>query len=482
MKGWKSSLLLLPLFVLASCSIGPKYTRPSVPAAPAYKEQPPAQFQGSKDWQPATPSDEVIREKWWELFGDAQLNALEEQVTTANQNLKVAEARFRQARAMIRFNRADLFPTVGTSPNISSQRLSDRRPLNFGNSIGHFGDFVLPIDVSYELDVWGRVRKNIAAAREEFQGTAADVQTVRLSLHSELAINYFELRSLDAQKQLLDDTVAAFEKALQLTQNRFQGGVAAGAEVAQAQTQLEATRAQAIDVGVMRAQYEHAIAVLTGQQPEVFSLASEPLKANPPMIPTGIPSQLLERRPDIAGAERRVAVANEQVGLAKIAYYPTITLTGRFGFEGNTIDNWLEWPSRFWAVGPAALQTIFDGGRRRANSESALANYDGTVATYRQTVLDAFQQVEDNLAALRILADESKTQRAAVEAARRSLALSTNRYKGGLVTYLEVVTAQSTALTNERTEVDILRRRANASVLLIKALGGGWNVANLPNG
>ena len=421
----------------------------------------------------------MLRPKWWEIYGDTRLNGLEEQVDVANQSLKQAEARFRQARSLIRFNQASLLPTISTQPTIINQHLSAvDSPLVGGGQTG--GNFTLPFDLSYEVDLWGKVRKQVEAAREEFQATAADLQTVRLSLHAELAYDYFELRSLDSQKKVLDDTVVAYQKAADLTGNRYEGGLAPKSEVAQARTQLESARAQDIDTGVMRAQYEHAISVLTGQPPESFSLAAVPLEMKPPVIPTGVPSELLQRRPDIAAAERRVAEANSQIGIARTAFYPSLTISASGGFQGGSLVNWLIWPSRFWAIGGALGQTLFDNGRRKATSQAAEAGYDTTVAAYRQTALTAFQEVEDNLAALRVLSDEAKTQREAVENAEESLALSNNRYKGGLVTYLEVITAQSIALANERTEVDILRRRMDASVLLIKALGGGWNAANLP--
>jgi NodT family efflux transporter outer membrane factor (OMF) lipoprotein len=478
----KVGLVTFLAVLLVGCSIGPKYTRPSVPAAPAYKEAPPASFKEADGWKPAQPDDHAIRGKWWEVFEDPQLSALEEQINVTNQTLKIAEARFRQARATIRFNRSAQYPTITTSPSISRESTSANRPLRSQSAASGYADFTLPFDVSYEVDLWGRVRHSIAAAREEFQATAADLETVRLSLHSELALDYFELRSLDTQKRILDDALNAYERAFQLTRNRYDGGVAAASEVAQAQTQLETTRAQDIDVGVQRAEFEHAIAILIGQTPETVSIPAVPLKENPPSVPVGVPSQLLERRPDIAAAERRVASANEQVGIAKIAYFPALLLSAVGGLEGTSITNWLNWPSRFWAVGPSVLQTIFDGGRRKAVSESALANYDATIASYRETALGAFREVEDNLAALRILDEEAKAQRVAVASAQRSLELSTNRYKGGLVTYLEVITAQSTALANERTEVDLVRRRMGASVLLIKALGGGWDASQLPKG
>ncbi len=339
---------------------------------------------------------------------------------------------------------------------------------------------MLPFDVSYEVDAWGRVRQSIEAARTNAQATAADLETLRLSFHAELAFDYFELRSADAEQKLLDDTVVAYRKALELTENRFEGGVAAGAEVAQAQTQLEATKTQDADVAIRRSQFEHAIAVLVGKNPSALTLAPKPLAAEPPAIPVGLPSQLLERRPDIAANERRVAEANAEVGIARTAFFPQILLGAAAGIQGQSITDWFNWPSRFWSVGPSVLQTVFDGGRRRATQKASEFNYDATVATYRQSALDAFQQVEDNLAALRVLEKETQSQRAAVVAAERSLELSTNRYTGGLVTYLEVVTAQSAALANQRAAVDILRRRMDASVLLIKALGGGWDTSRLP--
>jgi NodT family efflux transporter outer membrane factor (OMF) lipoprotein len=335
-------------------------------------------------------------------------------------------------------------------------------------------------DVSYEIDLWGRIRRSVTAAREEAQATAADLETAKLSLQAELAFDYFELRSADAQQRLLNDTVMAFEEALQLTIRRFEGGAAPKSDVAQARTQLETTQVQATDIAVQRAQFEHAIATLIGKPPADFSLPPAPLDLQPPDIPVGVPSELLERRPDIAAAERRVAEANEQIGIAKAAFFPTVTLNALFGLESSSIHNFGGWQSFLWAVGSSIAQTIFDAGRRRATSEAALANYDGTVASYRQATLDAFQQVEDNLAALRILERETQQQARAVASAQESLELFTNRYKGGVDNYLQVITAQTTALTNERNQVDILRRRMDASVLLVKAVGGGWNVADLP--
>jgi NodT family efflux transporter outer membrane factor (OMF) lipoprotein len=473
-------LPVLSALLLASCTVGPKYSKPSVPMTPAYKEQQPANFKEAGNWKPAQPGDTNLPGKWWEIFNDPQLNALEEQIDPANLSLKIAEARFRQARAAIRFDRAAQYPTISTNPSVASVRNSANRP-NFQAALAKpTGDFVLPVDLSYEIDFWGRIRRTISAATEEAQATAGDLATLSLSLHSELAIDYFESRNLDAQQQILNNTVAAYTDALRLTTNRYEGGVAAKQEVAQAQTQLDTTRAEATDVGVQWAQFEHAIAILVGKPPAAFNLSALPLSATPPPIPVGLPSQLLERRPDIASAERRVAEANDQIGIARAAYFPTVILSAAAGLEGSSILNWMNWPSRFWAVGPSAFETLFDAGRRRATSESARANYDATVAGYREATLTAFQQVEDNLAALRILDQEAQQQHAAVASSQNLLDLSMNRYKGGVDTYLQVITSQTINLTNQRTEADILRRRMDASVLLIKALGGGWNLSNLP--
>jgi NodT family efflux transporter outer membrane factor (OMF) lipoprotein len=452
--------------------VGPDYAKPSVPMTPAYKE--------ADGWKVAEPSDSLPRGRWWEIFGDPELHALEERVTAANQNLKIAEARLSAARAMVRLNRAGLFPTISTSVGASSLRRSGNQPF-FSSSVnsGSSGDLFVSLDMSYEIDLWGRIRRSVAAAREEAQATQADLETARLSLQAELAMDYFELRAADAQKQLLDETVKAFEAALTLTINRFQGGAAPKSDVAQAQTQLDTTRAQATDVTVQRAQFEHAIATLIGEPPATFSLPPRPLAAGPPDVPVGIPSRLLERRPDIAASERRVAEANEQIGIAKAAYFPALVLNASVGFEGSSFGNVLNASSLLWAVGATITQTVFDGGRRRAVSDIARAGYDATVAAYRQTTLSAFQQVEDNLAALRILEQESQQQRQAVESAQESLRLFTNRYRGGVDNYLQVITAQTVTLTNQRTEIDILRRRMDASVLLVKALGGGWDVAAL---
>jgi len=468
---------------LSGCMVGPKYTKPTVPMAPEFKEQPPDSFKESDVWKPAQPGDQTLRGNWWEIFGDPQLNALEDQLSASNQSLKVDEARFREARAMIKFNRSAEFPTISTSPSITNERYSANQPYFPATQANNgTGDFTLPIDFSYEVDLWGKIRRTVSASREEAQATAADLQTASLSLHAELAVDYFELRSADDQKQLLDDTVKAYTDALKLTQDRFNGGVAPKSDVAQAQTQLDQAQVQDTDVTVMRAQYEHAIATLIGMPPAEVSIVSSPQTAfQLPAIPVGLPATLLERRPDIAAGERRVAEANDQIGIARAAFFPSLILGGTGGFEGTSIVNWFDWPSRMWAVGSQMSQTVFDAGRRRAVSESTTANYDGTVAAYRQTTLTAFQEVEDNLAALRILEREAQEQQETTASAQESLQLFTNRYQGGVDNYLQVITAQTVLLANQRNDIDIKRRRMDASVLLVKAIGGGWNTTQLPS-
>lgn len=460
------------LVLLNGCAVRPRYSKPSTTTPPAYKETPP-------NWKGAQPADQAIRGKWWEVFQDPQLNSMEEQASVSNQTLKAAQAQFAQARALLRLNRADLYPTLTAGASATRTHESLNRPLRGPTNV--FTDLVLPFDVSYEADVWGRVRRTVEAARSGAQASAADVESVSLSLHAELAVDYFQLRTLDAEERLLNITVAGFEKALELTQNRYKGGVASAVDVAQAQTLLETTRAQAVDIQVQRAQFEHAIATLIGKPASSFNIAPAPWTTPPPAVPTGLPSDLLERRPDIAGAERRVSAANAQIGVARAAYFPQITLNATGGFESTSVSNWLSGPSGFAAAGLSALVTALDVGRRRAINDQAVAAYDQSVATYRQTILTAFQEVEDNLAALRILEKEAGTQEAAVAAAQHSLELSVNRYKGGVSNYLEVITAQSIALSDQRAAMDILRRRMTASVLLIKALGGGWDVSQMPS-
>ena len=477
--GWIAGSMTLTI-LLNACVVGPKYTKPTAPIPPAYKEQ--AAEQGAGEWKKAQPNDQIARGAWWEIYSDPQLNSLENRINISNQNLKNAEALFRQARALVHANRAGYYPVITAGPSITvshspSNRFSSGGVVNAGTTAA----YSLPFDLSYEPDVWGRVRHLVEGSAASAQASAADLETVRLSTQSDLAVDYFELRTLDAEKELLDSTVAAYVRALELTTNRFKSGVASKVEVAQAETQLETTRAQAIDIGVQRAQLEHAIALLVGEPASTFSIPPAPLKLSPPKFPLGLPSELLERRPDIASAERTVASANAQIGIARTAYFPVLSIVASVGLEATHITDWFSWPSRFWAVGPSLAQTLFDAGRRRAASEQAQAAYDATVAFYRQNVLTAFQEVEDNLAALRILGEEAKVQDTAVKASERSLGLSMNRYKGGVVTYLEVITAQSAALTNERTAVDILRRQMVASVLLVKALGGGWDSSLLPS-
>jgi NodT family efflux transporter outer membrane factor (OMF) lipoprotein len=469
---WTYSLLAIAALQLTGCVVGPKYHQPAVQAPPAYKEV--------GDWKPAQPNDQNLGGSWWTIFQDPQLDALEDQVNVSNQNLKAAEAQFRQSRATLRYYRADYYPTVTAGPSATRTRVSANAPTSSLLRGATYNDFVFPFDVSYQADVWGRVRKNVESYREQAQASAADLATVNLSMHADLAVDYFQARSLDAEEQLLNTTVTQYEQALELTESRFQGGIASEVEVEQSKTILQTTRAQAIDVGVARAQYEHAVAILIGKSPAEFSLPPLPLTAPPPHIPLGMPSDLLERRPDIAAAERLVASANAQIGVAKSAYYPTISLGASGGFESSAITTLINGPSGLWSIGLSAVGTVFDGGRRRALTDQARAAYDSQVATYRQTVLNGFQQVEDNLAAVRILENEAKVQDEAVVAAQHSLDLSITRYKGGVTSYLEVITAQNAALTDEVTAVNILGRRMANTVLLIQALGGGWDRSSLP--
>jgi len=493
-RGRLGGLLVLAsaLLVLASgCTVGPNYVRPSMWSPDSYKEL--------DGWKIANPRDGLARGSWWEIFGDPQLNALEPRVNISNQNLAVAEAQYRNARALVREARAAYFPTVtlgvgftrsrqsstfgvGSSGGSSTGTSTSGTSSSVGSSSSRaVSDFQMGLDFSWELDVWGRIRRTVESNQASAQASAGDLEAARLSFQAELAQDYFQLRTVDAQKQLLDETVSAFEKFLRLTQDRFASGVASQADVVQAETQLKTTQAQAIDVGVQRAQLEHAIAILMGQAPSSFSLLPTPLTATPPAIPVGVPSELLERRPDIAAAERRVAAANAQIGVAVASFYPAITLNASSGFESSSLAKWFTAASHFWSVGPGISQTVFDGGLRRAQTDAARAAYDATVATYRQTVLAAFQGVEDNLAALRILEAENAVQDQAVKAARKSVDLTTNQYKAGTVSYLNVITVQTIALTDEITAIQIAGRRMAAAVLLVQALGGGWTAADLPS-
>jgi NodT family efflux transporter outer membrane factor (OMF) lipoprotein len=460
--------LTVAALMLASCAVGPDYQRPAMEAPAAYKE--------AGDWKLAEPKDQLARGNWWEVFGDKELDALVEQIEVSNQNLKVSEAKYRQSLALVQAARSALLPALSAS--VSSTR--SRTPV--ARSVGDnpvATSHTLSLGASWELDVWGRIRRQVEASDAGAQASAADLEAVRLSLQSELATSFFQLRVTDTQKQLLDDTMAAYLKSLELTRNRYAVGVAGRADVVQAEAQLLSTQAQALDLGVQRAQLEHAIAILMGKAPAEFALPPATLNMTTPMIPAGLPSALLERRPDIAAAERRMASSNAQIGVARAAYFPALSLSGSGGFSSATLANWLSAPNRFWSLGPSLAATLFDFGKRSAASDQALAAYDQSVATYRETVLEGFQDVEDNLAALRILEAESKVQDDAVRAARESVTLTLNQYKAGTVSYLSVVTVQATLLTNERAAVGIQGRRLAAAVGLIRALGGGWNAAEM---
>ncbi len=462
--------MALAFVLLSGCAPKVKYVQPTVDIAPAFRE--------NADWKQAQPADASLRGTWWELFNDPDLNALEQQVDVSNQTLKAAEAQFAQARALVRGARANLFPTVDLVPSATRGQQSANRAISSFHQT--YNDFLLPVDATWEPDVWGRLHYAVSASQAAAQASAADLETARLSIHAELAFDYFTLRGIDRDRQLLDSAVESFEKALELTQNRFQGGIASQADVAQAETVLETTRAQAVDVAVARASFEHAVAVLIGRPASTLTIAEKPMSDSPPAVPVGLPSELLERRPDIAAAERRVAAANAQLGVATAAFYPRLILSGAAGFESSPLGSLLSGPSAFWTIGPALLVNVFDAGRRRSVADQARAEQDQATAVYRQVVLVAFREVEDQLSALRILDQEAAVQRRAVDAAERALVQATNRYRGGLVSYLEVTSAQNAALANERTAAGILTRRMNASVLLMKGLGGGWQLSSLP--
>jgi len=470
----------------SACVVGPRYARPSVQSPAAYKEIPQGSVQAESEWKIARPNDAAIRGKWWEAFHDPQLNELEEKAGSANQNIAAAAANFLAARALVKQAWSQYFPTVSTNPNIMNARPS---PAQFGGLTGSssgltiktYTDYSLPFDASWEPDFWGRVRSSVRANIYAAQASAADLENVRLSEQAELAVDYFELRAQDSLRQILDSTVAAYQETLDLTQIQYRAGLSNDEAVAQAEAQLRAAQAQDTDLGVLRAQYEHAIAVLIGQPASTFSLTAQALEAKPPATPAGVPSELLERRPDIAAAERGVAQANAQIGVAKAAYFPNVLLSGTAGFGNSSISSWFTWPSRFWSVGPSLAETIFDAGLRRATVQQYQANYDQTVANYRQTVLTSFQQVEDNLASLRILSQVINQQDGAVEAATRSLQEATARYKAGLDPYLNVIVAQTTLLNDQQAAVNFRMQEMVASVQLIKVLGGGWNDTQIPS-
>ncbi|WP_035277684.1 efflux transporter outer membrane subunit [Desulforegula conservatrix] len=467
-NSFRLALSLSLLVSTTACTMGRDYIKPETRSPDSFKEM--------KGWKIGKPNDESIGEAWWKVFNDPQLNALEEKVNISNQNIMAAEARFRQARAAVQAARSGYFPGVNAGASFSRSQKSE----NIKGSTGTVNsDFMLPADISWEADLWGKIRRTVEASQAGQQASAADLAAVRLSVQAELAQDFFQLRTLDSQKKILDSTVELYEKSLEMARNRYDSGVVSKSDVLQAETQLKSTQAQVIDIGVQRAQLEHAIALLTGQPASNFSLAFAPLEVSPPPIPVGVPSELLERRPDIASAERHVAAANAQIGAAEAAFYPTIRLSAGGGYESSAIDKLFDWPSHFWSFGPSISGNVFDGGLRSAQSQQAQAVYDASVAAYRNNVLSGFQEVEDNLAALRILEEEAKVQDDAVKSAQKALDVSLNQYKAGTVSYVNVIISQTVKLSNEKTATSISGRRMAASVLLVKALGGGWNSAAL---
>ncbi len=455
---------ITPFFLcaLSACAVGPDYVKPDMQIPASYKE--------ASELKPAKPQDAIIRGKWWEVFADAQLNALEEQIDISNQTVKGAEARLRQSRALSDASRSAFFPSVSAGASVDKKSIGT-------NSSKNANSYSASLDAIWELDVWGRIRREAESSEAQAAASEADLQSARLIAQSELLTDYIMLRLSDAQKRLLDNAVANYERSLKMTQNQYKVGVAARSDVIQAQAQLESTRAQAIDTGVARAQLEHAIAILVGIAPADFSITAQDKIPTLPQIPQSVPSELLQRRPDIAAAERRVAAANAQIGVAQAAFFPDLTLSASGGYQSSAISKLFSLPNRFWSVGPALAGNLFNGGFNIAQLTSSEAAYDESVANYRQTVLTSFQEVEDNLAALRILEEESKTQELAVNAARESVKITQNQYNAGTVSYLNVIIAQATALSNERAQIEILSRRLVASVALIKALGGGWEQA-----
>jgi NodT family efflux transporter outer membrane factor (OMF) lipoprotein len=483
------SMSLACALLLTGCVVGPKYTRPSVQTPTVYKEEGGSDSSGADAWKKAQPSDNAIRDKWWEMFNDSELNALEEKAAISDQNIVAAADNFLAARALVREARSQYFPTLTTNPSIVNSRPS---PAQFGGlqtgtssssglTVKSYTDYSLPFDASWEPDLWGRIRKEVGANAFAAQASAADLQNVRLSEEAELAADYYELRAQDSLKEVFDSTVAAYQETLDMTQSLYRAGLDNDEAVAQAEAQLKAAQAQDTNLGILRAQYEHAIAVLTGQPASTFSLPANSSPENMPTIPVGIPSELLQRRPDIASAERGVAEANAQIGVAKAAYFPDMLLNATGGFGDSSVTSWFTWPSRFWSVGPSLAESIFDAGLRKATTEQYRATYDETVANYREIVLTAFQQVEDNLASLRILSVDIQQQDAAVEAAARSLHEATARYQAGLDPYLNVISAQTILLNDQQTAVNFRAQQMVASVQLIKALGGGWDASQIPS-
>ena len=482
-----SLALLLTLSLLAGCKpVGPNYNRPGYTPPPLYKETgaptvlvPPPSPAGVS-WQPASPSDGMLRGKWWEVYRDPELNKLEDLIAPQNQTLRANFETYLAARDQVTVARAAFYPTLSAGPGFSHNKTSSNRPLATSTSTTNYNDMTIEAGGSWEPDFWGRVRRSVEAARANVQASAADLANLDLILHAELAQDYFELRGLDSQSRILQSTVTDDERQLDLTERRLKGGVATSVDVAQAQTQLETVRAQLIDVNQGRAQYEHAIATLTNLQVHELTVGPAPLDLPLPNIPVGLPSQLIERRPDVAAAERRVAAANAQIGVAIAAFYPNITLSGGGGFESTHIGTLIQGPSALWSLGAQASELLFDAGQRHALTNQARHTYESQAATYKATVLAAFNEVEDKLSDLRILDQESVTEQRAVDSARHSLDISNQRYKGGATSYLEVLTAETTLLTNQRTLTDLQSRQFAASVQLIRALGGGWDVSQLP--
>ena len=480
----RRTLCLLALSVaLAGCAIGPDYQRPDIST--------PAAFKQAEGWKAAVPADALARGAWWELYGDGELNALVGRLNVSNQNLAASEAQYRQARALLRSGRAAFFPTLSTSAGVtragqgggdSTLRSVDGIAIGGGNSSSINKSYDLSLNASWELDVWGKLRRGLESNRAAFEASAADLAAVRLSLQSELVQSYLQLRVLDEQQRLLDATVAAYQRSLRLTENQYRAGIVPRSDVAQALTQLRSTEAQAIDLQWQRSQLEHAIAVLIGVPPSEVSIARRESLPTLPEVPASVPSELLERRPDVAAAERRVISANAEIGVAKAAWFPDLTLSATGGYRGSSFADWINLPNRFWSVGPQLALTLFDGGRRSAESERVEAAYDQTVAQYRQAVLDSFREVEDYLVQQRVLGREAEVQAQALEAARESLRLIDNQYRAGTVDYNSVVNVQATALNNERTALTLLGSRLTASVQLIAALGGGWDVQQLEEG
>ncbi|PVY80260.1 NodT family efflux transporter outer membrane factor (OMF) lipoprotein [Cupriavidus alkaliphilus] len=452
--------------LLAGCAVGPDYQRPDAPVSESFKEADAATPAWTGDWKPAEPQDALARPDWWTVFGDAQLDALMAEVQISNQNIKAAEAQYRQAVASLQAARAGFFPLVDAQAGASRARNASSNTLNGQNAT---------LGATWELDVWGRVRRQVESSEASAQASEADLASTLLSTQATLAQSYFLLRVADAQKALLDRTVADYQKSLQLVQNQYAAGTAQRSDVLQSETQLKSAQAQQIDIQITRAQLEHAIAVLVGKPPAALSLAAGEFRAAPPRVPAAVPSQLLERRPDIGAAERRMASANAQIGVAQAAYYPTLSLSASGGLTASTLARWMSLPDRIWSIGGGLAGTLFDGGARRAAKAQAVAAYDQTVANYRQTVLGAFQEVEDNLAAQRLLEQEAVVQNDALRSAREALALVNNRYRAGTAGLLDVLTAQTSAYTAERTALSITGRQYTAAVVLIKALGGGWH-------